>query len=181
MCLPRIPATAILDINGYFDSYKDSSALQYYSLTPCRVTLTTPQCNRIAGRSVAASKPGALVPDRLQRLQNPRQRVGLFVNPHCDSAGSAELSERRAFALQSDAVPHCRHAEPAGDTSLHRDCHRNSDRSGLRCAAGSPIADPERYSSSVGSAEPPFVMANGGLQLVVSTLNALDGSITSNR
>ena len=28
---------AILDINGYFDSYTDTSALQFYPLTPCRV------------------------------------------------------------------------------------------------------------------------------------------------
>ena len=27
----------ILDINGYFDSYTDTSALQFYPLTPCRV------------------------------------------------------------------------------------------------------------------------------------------------
>ena len=28
----------ILDINGYFDSYTDPSALQFYPLTPCRVS-----------------------------------------------------------------------------------------------------------------------------------------------
>ena len=50
----------------------------------------------------------------------------------------------------------------------------------MRSTAGSAVIDLERYRGSLGTAGLFTLWANGGTQPVVSTLNALDGSITSN-
>ena len=47
---------AILDINGYFDSYTDSSALQFYPLTPCRVADTRNATASLGGPSLVGSQ-----------------------------------------------------------------------------------------------------------------------------
>ena len=46
----------ILDINGYFDSYTDTSALQFYPLTPCRVADTRNAAGSLGGPSLVASQ-----------------------------------------------------------------------------------------------------------------------------
>ena len=46
----------ILDINGYFDSYTDPSALQFYPLTPCRVADTRNGSGALGGPSLLASQ-----------------------------------------------------------------------------------------------------------------------------
>jgi len=46
----------ILDINGYFDSYTDTSALQFYPLTPCRVADTRSATGSLGGPSLLASQ-----------------------------------------------------------------------------------------------------------------------------
>jgi uncharacterized repeat protein (TIGR01451 family) len=44
----------ILDINGYFDSYTDTAALQFYPLTPCRVADTRNSIGSLGGPSLQA-------------------------------------------------------------------------------------------------------------------------------
>ena len=47
---------AILDINGYFDSYTDPSALQFYPLTPCRVVDTRNATGSLGGPSLQTAQ-----------------------------------------------------------------------------------------------------------------------------
>jgi len=47
----------ILDINGYFDSYTDPIALQFYPLTPCRVADTRNGSGALGGPSLLAGQP----------------------------------------------------------------------------------------------------------------------------
>jgi hypothetical protein len=46
----------ILDINGYFDSYTDASALQFYPLTPCRVADTRNATGSLGAPSLVAAQ-----------------------------------------------------------------------------------------------------------------------------
>ena len=46
----------ILDINGYFDSYTDPAALQFYPLTPCRVADTRAGTGALTGPSLVGNR-----------------------------------------------------------------------------------------------------------------------------
>ena len=75
---------AILDINGYFDSYTDPSALQFYPLTPCRVVDTRNPTGSLGGPS----------------LQAAQSRSFPIVSSACNIPGNA-----LAYSLNFTAIP----------------------------------------------------------------------------
>ena len=47
---------AILDIDGYFDSYTDASSLEFYTMTPCRLVDTRGAVGSLTGPSLAGNQ-----------------------------------------------------------------------------------------------------------------------------
>ena len=75
---------AILDINGYFDSYTDTSALQFYPLTPCRVADTRGATGSLGAPSLQASQ----------------SRIFPIMSSGCNIPGNA-----LAYSLNFTAIP----------------------------------------------------------------------------
>jgi hypothetical protein len=74
----------ILDINGYFDSYTDPGALQFYPLTPCRVADTRNAAGALGGPSL----PGGAA------------RIFPMMSSTCGIPGNA-----LAYSLNFTAIP----------------------------------------------------------------------------
>jgi hypothetical protein len=229
---------AILDINGYFDSYTDPSALQFYPLTPCRVADTRNGSGALGGPSLLASQsrifpimssvcgiPGNALAYSLNFTAIPQGPLGyLTVWPNGQSqpvvstlnaltgaitanaaivpagtAGAIELFVTNATDMAIDINGYFA-APVSGGLSLYNltPCRIEDTRnpSGTPAFTGTVTetatgvacgVPPEARSLVLNATAVPSgalgyisLWANGGSQPVVSTLNALDGSITSN-
>jgi sugar lactone lactonase YvrE len=228
----------ILDINGYFDSYTDSSALQFYPLTPCRVADTRNSAGSLGAPSLRASEarsfpivssacgiPGNAQAYSLNFTAIPQGPLGyLTVWPNGQSqplvstlnaptgavtanagivqagtGGAIELFATNDTDIAIDINGYF--AAPAsGGLSLYNltPCRIEDTRlpagtpaftgTATETATGVACGVPPEARSLVLNATvvPSGVLgylslwANGGSQPVVSTLNALDGSVTSN-
>ena len=229
---------AILDINGYFDSYTDTSALQFYPLTPCRVADTRNATGSLGGPSLLASQsrifpimssacgiPGNALAYSLNFTAIPQGPLGyLTVWPNGQSQPVVSTLNAPTGAITANAA-----IVPAGtggaielfvtdntDMAIDINGYFAAPASGglslynltpcriedTRLPAGTPaftgtVAEtatgvacgvpPEARSLVLNATVVPSgglgyisLWANGGSQPVVSTLNALDGSITSN-
>jgi hypothetical protein len=228
----------ILDINGYFDSYTDASALQFYPLTPCRVADTRSGAGALGGPALVASQSrsfpvisGAcnIPPNALAYSLNftaiPLGPLGyLTVWPSGQSqplvstlnaptgtvtANAAIVPAGAGGAIQLFATNNSDmaidingyFAAPAsGGLSLYNltPCRMEDTRlpagtpaftgTVAETATGATCGIPPEARSLVlnatvvpsGSLGYLSLWANGGSQPVVSTLNSLDGSVTSN-
>jgi len=229
---------AILDINGYFDSYTDTSALQFYPLTPCRVADTRSSTGSLGGPSLQASQarsfpimssacniPGNAVAYSLNFTAIPQGPLGyLTVWPSGQSQPLVSTLNAPTGAVTANAA-----IVPAGaggaielfatnnsDMAIDIDGYFAAPASGglsvynltpcriedtrnlpgtpgftgtvTETATGVPCGVPPEARSLVlnatvvpsGALGYISLWANGGSQPVVSTLNALDGSVTSN-
>jgi len=228
----------ILDINGYFDSYTDTSALQFYPLTPCRVADTRSATGSLGGPSLLASQarsfpimssacniPGNALAYSLNFTAIPQGPLGyLTVWPKGQSQPVVSTLNAPTGAVTANAA-----IVPAGTGgAIELFVTNNSDMAidingyfagpasgGLslynltpcriedtRLPAGTPAftgtvtetatgvacgVPPETQSLVLNATVVPSgalgylsLWANGGSQPVVSTLNSLDGSVTSN-
>jgi hypothetical protein len=229
---------AILDINGYFDSYTDTSALQFYPLTPCRVADTRNSTGSLGGPSLLAMQarsfpmlasacgiPGNALAYSLNFTAIPHGPLGyLTVWPNEQSqplvstlnaptaavtANAAIVSAGTGGAIELYVTNNTDmaidingyFAAPAsGGLSLYNltPCRIEDTRnpSGTPAFTGTVTetatgatcgVPPEAQSLVLNATVVPSgelgylsLWANGGPQPVVSTLNALDGSVTSN-
>jgi uncharacterized repeat protein (TIGR01451 family) len=228
----------ILDINGYFDSYTDPDALQFYPLTPCRVADTRNAPGSLGGPSLVAAQsrtfpivssacniPGNAPAYSLNFTAIPQGPLGyLTVWPNGQSQPYVSTLNAPTAAVTANAA-----IVPAGTSgAINLFATNNADMAidingyfaapasgGLslynltpcriedtRQPAGTPAftgtvtetatgvacgVPPEAQSlvlnaTVVPSGELGFLSlwANGGSQPGVSTLNSLDGSVTSN-
>jgi hypothetical protein len=228
----------ILDINGYFDSYTDPAALQFYPLTPCRVADTRNSTGLLAGPSLQASQarsfpvmsstcgiPGNALAYSLNFTAIPQGPLGyLTVWPNGQSqpvvstlnaptgavtANAAIVSAGTGGAIELLATNNSDmaidingyFAAPAGGgLSLYnlRSCRIKDTRlpagtpaftgtvtetaTGVACGVPPEARSLVLNATVVPSGELGYLSlwANGGSQPVVSTLNSLDGSVTSN-
>ena len=229
---------AILDINGYFDSYTDASALQFYPLTPCRVADTRNSTGSLGGPSLQASQsrsfpiassacniPGNALAYSLNFTAIPQGPLGyLTVWPSGQSqplvstlnaptgvvtanaaivpagaGGAIELFATNNSDMAIDIngyfaapasgglslynLPPCRIEDtrlPAGTPAFSGAVSETA--TGVDCGVPPEAQSLVLNATVVPSGNLGFLSlwANGGSQPVVSTLNSLDGSVTSN-
>jgi hypothetical protein len=228
---------AILDINGYFDSYTDASALQFYPLTPCRVADTRTATGALGGPSLQASQarsfpivlgacniPGNALAYSLNFTAIPQGPLGyLSVWPSGQSqpvvstlnaptgaitanaaivpagtAGAIELFATNATDMAIDingyfagfggglslyALTPCRIEDtrlPAGTPAFTGTVAETA--TGAACGVPREAQSLVLNATVVPTGELGYLSlwANGGAQPPVSTLNSLDGSVTSN-
>jgi hypothetical protein len=228
----------ILDVNGYFDAYTDTSALQFYPLTPCRVADTRNAAGSLGGPSLLASQPRSFpilfgacnIPYNaraysLNFTAIPQGPLGyLTVWPDGQSQPVVSTLNAPTGAITANAA-----IVPAGtlgaielfatdntDMAIDINGYFAAPASGglslyaltpcrvedTRLPAGTPAFTGTVTETATGVAcgVPPgaqslvlnatvvpsgqlgylSLWANGGSQPVVSTLNSLDGSVTSN-
>jgi hypothetical protein len=228
----------ILDINGYFDSYTDAAALQFYPLTPCRVADTRNAIGSLGGPSLVAAQsrsfpimssacgiPGNALAYSLNFTAIPQGPLGyLTVWPNGQSQPYVSTLNAPTGTVTANAA-----IVPAGtggaiglfvtnksDMAIDINGYFAAPSSGglslynlapcriedTRQPAGTPAfsgtiavtatgttcgVPPEAQSLVLNATVVPSgelgylsLWANGGSQPVVSTLNSLDGSVTSN-
>ena len=228
----------ILDINGYFDSYTDPSALQFYPLTPCRVADTRNGSGALGGPSLLANQsrifpvmssvcgiPGNALAYSLNFTAIPQGPLGyLTVWPNGQSqpvvstlnaptgavtanaaivpagaSGAIELFVTNAGDMAIDIngyfaapatgglslynLPPCRIADtrqPAGTPAFTGIVAETA--TGVACGVPPEARSVVLNATVVPSGSLTYISlwANGGSQPVVSTLNAIDGSVMSN-